>query len=118
MQIVMHGVIFAAEKLTILSGTVPRTGSHRMRHCIGILPGYSRPTVFVAKVSPMKSRDEVRPIMQEIMAPNSPVGMDPVYVHALILDKLTDIQRRLEKLEAQAVDTGGSPVSNDANGRG
>jgi hypothetical protein len=48
----------------------------------------------------MKTRDEVRPIMQEIMAPNSPVGMDPVYVHALILDKLTDIQRRLEALEA------------------
>jgi hypothetical protein len=65
----------------------------------------------------MKTRDEVRPIMQEIMAPNSPVGMDPVYVHALILDKLTDIQRRLEALEAQAVDTGSLPVSKPAAGR-
>jgi hypothetical protein len=43
--------------------------------------------------------------------------MDPVYVHALILDKLTDIQRRLEALEAQAVDIGSLPVSKPAAGR-
>jgi hypothetical protein len=50
----------------------------------------------------MKSREEVQAIMQEIASDKSPVGMDPVYVHALILDKLTDIQRRLTVLEEAA----------------
>jgi len=47
----------------------------------------------------MKTKDELRAIVERIANPNSPVGMDAVYVHALILDKLQGIERRLEKLE-------------------
>ena len=49
----------------------------------------------------MKTKAEVDDIIRQIAKPDSPVGMDPVYVHALIIDKLTDIQARLERLEAE-----------------
>jgi hypothetical protein len=49
----------------------------------------------------MKTKDALEPIIRQIASPDSPVGMDAVYVHALILDKLTAIERRLERLEAQ-----------------
>jgi hypothetical protein len=52
----------------------------------------------------MKTREELQAIIKEIASDKSPVGMDPVYVHALILDKLTDIQRRLTALEEQRVE--------------
>ena len=48
----------------------------------------------------MKSKSEVQPLIQQIADPNFPVGMYPVYVHALILDKLQEIERRLSTLEA------------------
>ncbi len=48
----------------------------------------------------MKTKAELEAIVREIAKPDSPVGMDPVYVHAIIIDKLTDIQARLERLEA------------------
>jgi hypothetical protein len=48
----------------------------------------------------MKSKTEVAPLIQQIADPKSPVGMDAVYVHALILDKLQEIERRLSALEA------------------
>ena len=48
----------------------------------------------------MKPKSELEPIIQQIAAADSPVGMDAVYVHALILDRLEDISRRLEVLEA------------------
>ena len=47
----------------------------------------------------MKTREELQEFMQAIKSDASPVGMDPVYVHALILDKLTSIERRLDRLE-------------------
>ena len=47
----------------------------------------------------MKTREEVQEFMRAIASDASPVGMDPVYVHALILDKLTSIERRLDRLE-------------------
>lgn len=47
----------------------------------------------------MKTKDALRPIIDQIASDASPVGMDAVYVHALILDKLSDIERRLEQLE-------------------
>ncbi len=40
----------------------------------------------------MKNKDELQPIIREIASDASPIGMDPVYVHALILDKLTEIE--------------------------
>ena len=49
----------------------------------------------------MKPKDELREIIDQIASDASPVGMDAVYVHALILDKLTEIERRLERLEAE-----------------
>ena len=47
----------------------------------------------------MKSKDELKPWIETISAADSPVGMDAVYVHALILDKLTQIEERLNRLE-------------------
>ena len=48
----------------------------------------------------MKSKDELQRIIKEIAAVESPVGMDAVYVHALILDKLSTIEKRIDRLEA------------------
>ena len=36
----------------------------------------------------MKTKDELQPLIELIASADSPVGMDAVYVHALILDKL------------------------------
>jgi hypothetical protein len=56
----------------------------------------------------MKSKDELQAIMDSIASANSPVGMDAVYVHALILDKLEQIERRLDALE-----TAGDPAGSE-----
>ncbi|MCA9268568.1 MAG: hypothetical protein KDA41_08865 [Planctomycetales bacterium] len=48
----------------------------------------------------MKSKAELQSLIEKIAKPESPVGMDAVYVHALILDKLAQIEGRLETLEA------------------
>lgn len=50
----------------------------------------------------MKSKDELQSIIKEIAAVESPVGIDAVYVHALILDKLSTIEKRIDRLEAVA----------------
>ena len=52
----------------------------------------------------MKAKLELQSIIDKIASADSPVGMDAVYVHALILDQLLDISERLERLEA-AVET-------------
>ena len=49
----------------------------------------------------MKPKQELQSIIDEIASADSPVGMDAVYVHALILDKLESIERRLDALEAE-----------------
>ena len=48
----------------------------------------------------MKTKAELDDIVRQIAKSDSPVGIDPVYVHAIIIDKLIDIQARLERLEA------------------
>lgn len=48
----------------------------------------------------MKTKSELQPIIDKIASPDSPVGMDAVYVHALILDKLEQLEARLTALEA------------------
>ena len=53
----------------------------------------------VGGVTLMKTKDELQPLIDKIASDASPVGMDAVYVHALILDKLEEIQRRLTALE-------------------
>ncbi len=47
----------------------------------------------------MKPKEELQPIIDQIASADSPVGMDAVYVHALILDQLQSINERLECLE-------------------
>ena len=47
----------------------------------------------------MKTEDELRPIIEKIASDKSPVGMNAVYVHALIIDKLVQIENRLTRLE-------------------
>ena len=48
----------------------------------------------------MKSKTELGDLIEKIASADSPVGMDAVYVHALILDKLEQIERRLQALES------------------
>ena len=40
----------------------------------------------------MKAKDELQGIIEQISCDESPVGMDAVYVHALILDRLTTLR--------------------------
>ncbi len=47
----------------------------------------------------MKSAEELKPIIEKIASDNSPVGMNAVYVHAVIIDKLIQIESRLTQLE-------------------
>ena len=47
----------------------------------------------------MKSKEELKELIDEIASDASPVGMDAVYVHAVILDKLQEIEQRLNRLE-------------------
>ena len=47
----------------------------------------------------MKRKDELQPLIDKIASEDSPVGMDAVYVHALILDKLSNIEARLRAIE-------------------
>jgi hypothetical protein len=49
----------------------------------------------------MKPKEELQSIIDQIASVNSPVGMDAVYVHALILDQLQSINERLERLESE-----------------
>ena len=50
----------------------------------------------------MKTREELQNVIELIRSADSPVGMDAVYVHALILDKLSAIEERLTRLEDSA----------------
>jgi len=47
----------------------------------------------------MKSEEELGSIIEKIASDKSPVGMNAVYVHALIIDKLNQIEKRLTQLE-------------------
>jgi len=47
----------------------------------------------------MKAKDELQGIIEQISCDESPVGMDAVYVHALILDRLTTLENRLKEIE-------------------
>ena len=42
----------------------------------------------------LKTREELTELIRRISCSSSPVGMDAVYVHALILDKLEQIEQR------------------------
>lgn len=47
----------------------------------------------------MKSKAELQTIIDRIASADSPVGMDAVYVHALILDYLQRLSERVDQLE-------------------
>lgn len=47
-----------------------------------------------------KTREELKDLVDHFASDVTPVGMDVVYVHAIILDKLVGIETRLEKMEA------------------
>lgn len=47
----------------------------------------------------MKPKAELQDVIDQIASADSPVGMDAVYVHALILDKLEKLEKRLAVLE-------------------
>ena len=47
----------------------------------------------------MKSKSELESVIEQIRCDESPVGMDAIYVHAVILDRLSEIQARLEVME-------------------
>lgn len=50
----------------------------------------------------MKPKAELQAIIDQIASADSPVGMDAVYVHALILDHLQNLDARLKRLELAA----------------
>ncbi len=52
----------------------------------------------------MRAKEELVEIIQKIASSENPVGMDAVYVHALILDKLQTIEKRLSVLESRIPD--------------
>ena len=47
----------------------------------------------------MTPKAELSDVIQRIASEDSPVGMDAVYVHAVIIEKLTSIEERLSALE-------------------
>ena len=49
----------------------------------------------------MKDKQELTDLIGQIASENSPGGMDAVYVHALIVDKLQQIDERLAAIEAR-----------------
>ena len=57
----------------------------------------------------MRAKKELLEIIEQIASSESPVGMDAVYVHALILDKLQVIEKRLTSLENKLQD----PISEE-----
>lgn len=47
-----------------------------------------------------KTKEEYTELIEKISLPNSPVGIDAQYTHAIVIDYLRQISERLEKLEA------------------
>jgi hypothetical protein len=49
----------------------------------------------------LKSKAEFAPIIERIGSKDSPVGIDAQFTHAIIIDYLQQITRRLEAIEAK-----------------
>ena len=47
-----------------------------------------------------KPRDAFNQLIEQISSPDSPVGIDAKYTHAVIIDYLRQISARLDRLEA------------------
>ncbi len=48
-----------------------------------------------------KSLDELDDVVQKLRSENSPVGIDAVYTHAVIIDFLRQLSARLDAIEAK-----------------
>lgn len=48
-----------------------------------------------------KPKEAFDDLIQQLSSPNSPVGIDAQYTHAVIIDYLRQISERLDKIEAQ-----------------
>jgi len=48
-----------------------------------------------------KSKDDYKDLIERISMPDSPVGIDAKYTHAVIIDLLQHIIQRLDALEAR-----------------
>ena len=46
-----------------------------------------------------RTKEEYKETIQKISLPQSPVGIDAQYTHAIIIEYLRDISRRLDRLE-------------------
>ncbi len=65
----------------------------------GNFEGRSRPDQ--ARESVVKPKEELQDVIEQIRSEQSPVGMDAVYVHALILDQLASLDSRLQEIESR-----------------
>ncbi len=48
-----------------------------------------------------RSRDEYQQLIEQISLPDSPVGIDAQYTHAIIIEYLREIAARLDRLESR-----------------
>lgn len=48
-----------------------------------------------------RTKEEYKETIEKISLPQSPVGIDAQYTHAIIIEYLRDISRRLDRLEQQ-----------------
>ena len=48
-----------------------------------------------------RTKEEYKETIEKISLPQSPVGIDAQYTHAIIIAYLRDISRRLDRLEQQ-----------------
>ena len=47
-----------------------------------------------------KTKEEYQDVIDKISLPNSPVGIDAQYTHAIVIEYLKQITARLDRLEA------------------
>ena len=69
------------------------------KQCITWIVGFGLAFHVKQKETTMKAKEELQDIIELIKSAESPVGMDAVYVHALILDKLVDLEERIKRIE-------------------
>ena len=53
-----------------------------------------------------KTRADYDALIEKLSSPNSPVGIDAQYTHAVIIEYLQQIMERLEALEAKLEEKG------------
>ena len=52
-----------------------------------------------------KPKDEFNALIEQLSSPDSPVGIDAKYTHAVIIDYLRQISARLDSVEAALKET-------------